>query len=168
MAVTQSHQDKPALLTELPQRLHHHAYVVRDQEVNRRFFEEVLGIPLVATWCERHHNAWLGRDVSMCHTFFGMGDGGALAFFSFADPDVYSLVIAEKPPVVGAFDHVAFKVSDGTYDEIVARLQGSGEQFRETDHGYCKSVYATSPDGLIIEFTVDCNRSRIRAGGWSP
>jgi hypothetical protein len=27
-----------------------------------------------------------------------MGDGGALAFFSFGDPDVYNLVIAEKPP----------------------------------------------------------------------
>ena len=91
----------------------------------------------------------------MCHTFFGMADGGALAFFSFADPDVYKLVIAEKPPVVGSFDHVAFKVSDRTYDEIVDRLKRAGETFRENDHGYCKSVYATSPDGLIVEFTVD-------------
>jgi catechol 2,3-dioxygenase-like lactoylglutathione lyase family enzyme len=160
MAISEPRRDKPALLAELPQRLHHHAYVVRDQEINRRFFEEVLGIPLVATWCERHHNAWLGRDVAMCHTFFGMGDGGALAFFSFADPDVYKLVVAEKPPVIGAFDHVAFKVSDRTYDEIVARLQHSGEKFRETDHGYCKSVYATSPDGLIVEFTVDPPNAR--------
>jgi catechol 2,3-dioxygenase-like lactoylglutathione lyase family enzyme len=133
---------------------------VRDQEINRHFFEEVLGIPLVATWCERHHNALLGRDVAMCHTFFGVGDGGALAFFSFADPDVYKLVIAEKPPVIGTFDHIAFKVSDCTYGEIVARLQRSGETFRETDHGYCKSVYSTSPDGLIVEFTVDPPNAR--------
>ena len=130
MSVTEAIQDKPALLAEPPQRLHHHAYVVRDQEVNRRFFEDLLGIPLVATWCEQHHNTWLGRDVAMCHTFFAMGDGGALAFFAFGDPEVYKLVIAEKPPVVGSFDHVAFKVSDRTYTEIVDRLKRAAEQHR--------------------------------------
>ena len=153
MAIAEA--EKPKLLAELPQRLHHHAYVVRDQEKNRQFIEDLLGIPLVATWCEKHHNSWLNREVAFCHTFYAMGDGGALAFFSFGDPDVYKLVIAEKPPVVGSFDHVAFKVSDHTYDEIVDRLQRAGEKFRESDHGYCKSVYATSPDGLIVEFTVD-------------
>jgi len=40
------------LLSRLPSRLHHHAHVVRDHETNRRFFEDLLGIPLVATWCE--------------------------------------------------------------------------------------------------------------------
>ena len=109
MSTAEAVQEKTTLLAELPQRLHHHAYVVRDQEVNRRFFEDLLGIPLVATWCESHHNGWLGRDVAMCHTFFSMADGGALAFFAFGDPEIYKLVIAEKPPVVGSFDHVAFK-----------------------------------------------------------
>ena len=80
MAIAESAvQDKHTLLAEPPQRLHHHAYVVRDQEVNRQFFEDLLGIPLVATWCESHHNGWLNRDVAMCHTFFSMADGGALA-----------------------------------------------------------------------------------------
>ena len=41
------------LLSHLPSRLHHHAFVVRDHETNRRFFEDLLGIPLVATWCEK-------------------------------------------------------------------------------------------------------------------
>jgi hypothetical protein len=73
------------LLSRLPERLHHHAYVVADQEVNRQFFEELLGLPLVATWCETHQSPWVGREVAMCHTFYAMADGGALAFFSFAD-----------------------------------------------------------------------------------
>ena len=34
----------------------------------------------------------------MCHTFFAMADGGALAFFAFGDPDVYKLVIAGSRP----------------------------------------------------------------------
>ena len=107
MSAAEMVREKPTLLSELPERLHHHAYVVRDQEKNRQFFEDLLGIPLIATWCEKHHNGWLNREVAMCHTFFGMADGGALAFFAFADPDVYKLVIAEKPAVVGSFDHVA-------------------------------------------------------------
>ena len=37
---------------ERPLRLHHHAFVVKDQEATRRFYEEVVGLPLVATWCE--------------------------------------------------------------------------------------------------------------------
>jgi hypothetical protein len=31
------------LLACAPERLHHHAYVVKDQERNRQFFEDVLG-----------------------------------------------------------------------------------------------------------------------------
>jgi len=29
------------------------------------------------------------RRISYCHTFYGLADGGALAFFGFAEPDVY-------------------------------------------------------------------------------
>ena len=31
MSTAEAAQERPALLAELPQRLHHHAYVVRDQ-----------------------------------------------------------------------------------------------------------------------------------------
>jgi catechol 2,3-dioxygenase-like lactoylglutathione lyase family enzyme len=148
-------ETRPRLLSRLPERLHHHAYVVRDQEVNRQFFEDTLGIPLVATWCEMTHHPAFGRPVAMCHTFFSMADGGALAFFQFADPEIYKQCVPERPAAIGNFDHVAFKVDAGAYDEIVSRLRQAGQAFRETDHGYCKSVYATSPDGLIVEFTVD-------------
>lgn len=143
------------LLSRPPERLHHHAYVVKDQERNRRFFEDVLGIPLVATWCEKHVNPGVGREVAFCHTFYGMGDGGALAFFSFADDEVHRKTQAEKPAEIRNFDHVAFKVESAVYDELVGRLKAAGEPVRETDHGYCRSMYCTSPDGLIVEFTVD-------------
>lgn len=143
------------LLSRLPERLHHHAYVVKDQEANRRFFEDLLGIPLTATWCEQHVNPWVNRKVAFCHTFYSLGDGGALAFFSFADDEVYQKCQAERPAEIRAFDHIAFKVDDHTYDELVARVKGAGEAVRETDHGYCRSMYCTSPDGLVVEFTVD-------------
>ncbi len=143
------------LLSRLPSRLHHNAYVVKDHEVNRRFFEDLLGIPLVATWCEKSHSAELGREVDFCHTFFGMADGGALAFFQFADPELYQLTQAEKPAKVGRYDHIAFKAEPETYEELKQRLEAAGEQYRESNHGYCKSIYVQSPDGLIVEFTQD-------------
>ena len=89
------------LLARLPSRLHHNAFVVKDHEVNRRFFEDLLGIPLVATWCEKNFNTELQREVEFCHTFFAMADGGALAFFQFADPEMYEMTQAEKPAKIG-------------------------------------------------------------------
>lgn len=49
-----------------PSRLHHHAFVSRDQEATRRFYEEVVGLPLIATWCEENE---LG---AYCHAFYGL------------------------------------------------------------------------------------------------
>ena len=147
--------DRPALLRQRPLRLHHRAIVVRDQEANRHFFEDVLGIPLVATWCERSFYAPLNREIVMCHTFYEMADGGALAFFQFADREMYESCVAERPAKVGNFDHTGFKVTPETYDELVERLRRHDVPYRETDHGYCRSLYAISPDGLRVEFAVD-------------
>ena len=69
---------------KLPIRLHHNAYVTRDQEKTRRFYEDVIGMPLVATWCES--DELFGKMRTYCHTFYGMADGGALAFFQFENP----------------------------------------------------------------------------------
>ena len=143
------------LLSRLPSRLHHNAFVVRDHEVNRRFFEDLLGIPLVATWCEKNYNTEMQREIEFCHTFFGMADGSALAFFQFADPEMYERTQTDKPPKIGRHFHIAFKAEPDTYEELKARLARAGEPYRETNHGYCKSIYVTSPDGLIVEFTQD-------------
>ena len=147
--------ENKGLLAKLPSRLHHNAFVVRDHEVNRRFFEDLLGIPLVATWCEKTFSTDLNREIDFCHTFFGMDDGSALAFFQFADPEMYELTQTDKPPKVGRHYHIAFKAEPETYDELKERLARAGEPYRETNHGYCKSIYVTSPDGLIVEFTQD-------------
>ncbi len=118
-------------LPSLPLRLHHHAYVVKDHEANRRFIEDLLGIPLVATWCEKSHNSETGEEIEFCHTFFGLADGSALAFFGFADPKMYQRTQAKVPAEIGRYDHIALKVDDPTYDALKARLD------------------------LIVEFTCD-------------
>ena len=36
----------------LPLRLHHHAFVTTDQAATRTFYEDIIGLPLIATWTE--------------------------------------------------------------------------------------------------------------------
>jgi glyoxylase I family protein len=143
-------------LSELPLRLHHQAFAVKDQETTRRFMEEVLGIPLVATWCERVFRPEVGREVDYCHTFYELADGGAIAYFQYADEECWELnrPLPSKRGDAGAL-HSAFKASKKTQDEIRARLKAAEIPFRETDHGYCYSLYVESPDGVRMEFTVD-------------
>jgi catechol 2,3-dioxygenase-like lactoylglutathione lyase family enzyme len=141
-------------LKELPQRLHHQAFCVKDQEVTRRFMEDVLGIPLSATWCERVFRAEVGREVDYCHTFYEFADGGALAFFQFADDEAYEKNKAIVQDVGGSL-HSAFKVSQQTFDELLARCKAHDVPLRVIDHGYCTSMYLMSPDRMKLEFTVD-------------
>ena len=59
--------------TPLAQRLHHTAYVTKDQEATRAFYEDILGFPLLATWSEA--DELFGAVRVYCHTFFGLADG---------------------------------------------------------------------------------------------
>ena len=141
-----------ATAQNLPSRLHHTAYVSSNLEATRKFYEELIGLPLLATWCES--DMLFGAERTYAHCFFGLADGSALAFFQFADPEVYTLTQAEKPKIASHY-HIALKVGEETYAELKRRLSRAGERFRETDHGYCKSIYTTTPDGMILEFTCD-------------
>ena len=141
------------ILKDLPTRLHHNAYVCSDQERTRHFYEDIIGLPLVAAWVEQgEFPEFPGRKVSYMHTFFGIGDGGALAFFEFADEDVAAKFKARQQPF---FVHLALAASAATQDEIKRRLKAENIPVRERDHGYCKSIYASDPDGLVVEFTSD-------------
>lgn len=134
-------------------RMHHLAYVVRDQEATRHFYEDVIGLPLVATWVETGEFAeFPGRRIDFCHTFFGLADGGALAFFAFADDDVHE---ACRAKVRTGFVHPAIAVSGDVQRQVRARLEAAGLAPFTIDHGYCQSLYVRDPDGLMVEFTKD-------------
>ena len=85
-----------ATSASLPSRLHHTAYVAKDLEATRRFYEDIIGMPLVATWCEV--DELFGAERVYCHLFFELADGGALAFFSFAKPEDQELFGPKLPP----------------------------------------------------------------------
>jgi len=138
----------------LPQRLHHTAYCTKDQEATRAFYEGIIGLPLLATWSEQ--DELFGAVRTYCHTFFGLGDGSALAFFQFADPEDQALFDPELLP--SPFRHIALKVSAEVQADIESRLTEAGwlpEQTFVLEHGYCRSLYTTDPNGMVLEFTVD-------------
>ncbi len=136
----------------MPQRLHHTARVVKNQEVTRQFYEDVLGMPLVATWTEQNDFPGVPGQVSFCHTFFGLADGSALAFFQFAKPEVHDIFKAKTQT---GFNHLALAVSRDDQDSIRERLEAAGHRVYTIDHGYCLSIYTTDPDELNLEFTSD-------------
>lgn len=135
-------------------RLHHNAWITRDQEATRAFYEDLIGLPLVATWCEA--DELFGAVRVYCHTFFGLADGSALAFFQFADPADQELFGPTMPQT--PFSHIALKVDWDAQDEVARRLAAAG--YTEPDsfvleHGYCRSLYVRDPNGLLVELTAD-------------
>lgn len=137
-----------------PNRLHHTAYVTRDLRATRAFYEDLIGLPLVATWCEA--DELFGKVRTYCHCFFELEDGSALAFFQFAeasDQAEFGPKMPESP-----FHHIALQVDRATQDRVAARLKEAGYREPRTyvlEHGYCRSLYVSDPNGMLLELTVD-------------
>ena len=142
----------------LPSRLHHTAYVTKDLEATRAFYEDLLGMPLIATWCEQEE--LFGKERTYCHCFFGIGDGGALAFFQFANEEDQALFGPKMP--ASPFHHIALNVDAATQDALEARIRAAGydlPNFYVLEHGYCRSIYIVDPNGMTVEFTRDAKQA---------
>ena len=131
-----------------PTRLHHSAVVVKDLAASRVFYEEIMGLPLVATWCE--NSEALGE---FCHAFFGLEDDSAVALFQFADTEKYNAL--KRPDNLSPFHHLALTGTKAMQDAIRARADTAGIENHTTDHGYCVSFYLHDPDGHLVELTYD-------------
>lgn len=141
-------------------RLHHHAFLAKDMEATRHFYEDILGMPLVGTWVERV-NPVTGQPDNYVHTFFELNDGSCLAFFQFKSDSA-----SEEQSVNGFSDinpfahHIALTVQGK--DTVLAfkeRLAKAGIPAFETDHGYCYSIYFHDPNGMQVELTTSVPES---------
>lgn len=145
-----------------PTRLHHTAYVSKDLAATTRFYEEIIGLPLVATFCEK--DVLFGKERVYCHAFFGMPDGSALAFFQFANAADEAEFVPPMPST--PFVHIALNVDRETQEAIAERIKRAG--YREPDtylleHGYCRSLYVKDPNGMIVELAVDAPAAVAKA-----
>lgn len=138
----------------MPNRLHHTAYVTENMEATRHFYEDLIGMPLVATWCES--DVLFGKERTYCHCFFGVGDGSALAFFQFASAEDHKEFGPKMPP--SPFHHIALNCDAQTQEAVERRLKAAGfaePNYYVLEHGYCRSLYAVDPNGMILELAVD-------------
>src|SRR3984885_12547711 len=97
-----------------PSRLHQHPYVSKALEATRKFYEDVIGLPLTATWCES--DMLFGAERVYCHCFFGLADDSALAFFQFAKAEDQALFGPKMP--TSPFHHVALSCDAETQQEV--------------------------------------------------
>lgn len=130
--------------------LNHLALVTNDMDATVRFYRDVLGMPLVGTTGNRDEN------YPHRHYFLSIGRGASIAFFEWKGVELPGRKDSGVPVSGIQFDHVSISVeSDADLDELRKRLAGAGSDVSDiVDHGLVRSVYATDPNGISIEFSV--------------
>jgi len=129
--------------------IHHHAFACRDSEETRHFYEDILGMPLVATVVLE--DPFLRDGSRYCHTFFEMADGNALAFFEHTSLFKPGDFLARS----GFHHHVALEVEgDDAVMGFKAKLDAAGIANEYMDHGVFHSLYFNDPNGLNLEFVT--------------
>ena len=114
---------------------------VEDLDNMQKFYEEVIGLPLM----KRFDNS----------AFFKIADGfeghtQILALFNRTDSANYSGLDAEKTTV----DHIAFAISLDDFEPEKRRLEQRGLQVNTAEHAWVhwRSLYVNDPEGNCVEF----------------
>lgn len=131
---------------------HHHAFRTNDMEATRKFYEDVLGMPMIGVFVETTDPV-TEKPSNYIHAFFEMADGSALAFFQFQEGLYKETAIkGNQDP----FDHhIALEVE--SKDAVMAyrdKLVAAGHDHMLIDHGYCYSIYMHDPNGMQVELTT--------------
>src|ERR1700742_3191482 len=133
---------RPPMRKLQTQGVHHITIVGADRETSIGFWEGVLGMPFVFEQPNLD-------NASESHLYFDPGDGRLITIFTneerVADP-------ARTPTDPGCVHHLAFAVSQATFNQAVERLDE--REIRHSgvkDRGFMDSIYFNDPLGLLIE-----------------
>ena len=133
--------------------LHHNAYRCIDAEETRYFYEDMLGMPLVAALYEPL-NAITGEPDPYVHLYFELADGSTLAFFDY--PGFYSRENAKFESHDPYFAHIALEVEGKDIIQKYKKIyEKEGVEHFILDHQYCYSLYCYDPNGMVLEFTTN-------------
>jgi glyoxylase I family protein len=122
------------------QGVHHLALICKDVEETIRFYQEVLGFPLVELVENRDY-----RGSS--HFFFDIGHGNLLGFFDFPGHDH-----PDFSETIGAVQHLALSTSPEEFEKAKTRLDAAGVDYLGPDRGVENSLYIRDPNGVGLEF----------------
>lgn len=131
---------------------HHVAFATKDLAATHRFYTEAMGFALVkvVTGPTPDHTGWTK------HAFYDTGGGGMIAFWDIHDDkigDGFRTDISKALGLPTWVNHLAF--DSPTLDDLAARRErwrAHGITVVEVDHGFCTSIYATDPNGIMVEF----------------
>ncbi len=127
--------------------LHHNAYRCRDSEETRLFYEEFLGLPLADAF--EITESKTGRETSVLHSFYRLGDGSYLAFFEAPGSPF------EFKPQHDYDLHIALEVDATTLSDMFEKGKAAGVETRGVaDHGFIHSIYFRDPNGYVIELAA--------------
>jgi catechol 2,3-dioxygenase-like lactoylglutathione lyase family enzyme len=124
------------------QGVHHITIVGSDRETSIGFWEGVLGMPFIFEQPNLDNPA-------ESHLYFDPGDGRLITVFTneerAVDPN-------RTPTDPGCVHHLAFAVSQASFNQAVERLDERGIRHSGVkDRGFMDSIYFEDPLGLLIE-----------------
>jgi catechol 2,3-dioxygenase-like lactoylglutathione lyase family enzyme len=120
--------------------VHHLALLCSDVERTIRFYQELLGFPLVELFENRDYKG-------STHLFFDLGHDNSLAFFDFP-----GLGLGPYQEVLGGFHHLAISVDREQWDAARARLEAAGIPTQIESE---ISLYFSDPDGVRLELIAE-------------
>jgi catechol 2,3-dioxygenase-like lactoylglutathione lyase family enzyme len=120
--------------------VHHVALLCADVERTIRFYQGLLGFPLVEIFENRDY-------PGSTHLFFDIGLDNSLAFFDFP-----GLELGPYAEVLGGLHHIALSVEQGVWDAARARLEEAGVPYHIDSE---ISLYFSDPDGVRLELIAE-------------
>ena len=132
---------------------HHVAIAAKDIVATHEFYCGPMGFRLVKVVAGVSPEGGWAK-----HLFYDTGGGGLLAFWELHDdklPADWSPSISVGLGLPSWVNHIAFAAEDvRDLEARKARWLEHGVDLWEIDHGWCRSVYATDPNGILVEFCV--------------
>lgn len=128
---------------------HHVAIATRDLEATHRFYTNAMGFELVRVETMPYMEEGWAR-----HLFYDTGNGEMLAIW-----DLHDVALPDFDPAISTglglpsfVNHIAFDAAFAELDTKRDRWLDQGYDVVRIDHGWCTSIYANDPNGIMVEF----------------
>ncbi len=131
---------------------HHLALVTNDLTATHNFYTEAMGFTLAKVVIGPTENP----DGWARHVFYDTGDG-LMAFWELHDESLPSVdaAISTGIGLPAWVNHLAFRAGADGLAPHLQRWLDFGLEVVELDHEFCVSLYATDPNGILVEWCCD-------------